>query len=53
VIQELVAGGRARVQVLEAGHQWFGLTHPSDRELVRSSLYRLIAEGAYPERLWH
>ena len=52
VMQELIRGGRARIRVFDAGRQWFGLTHPSDRELVRAALQRLVTSQAYPERLW-
>lgn len=52
VVQELIAAGQARVRVFDAGREWFGLTYPADRDDVRAALQRLVAAGAYPERLW-
>lgn len=37
-IGTLVSRGRARVRVIRAGHGWLGVTHASDRELVKERL---------------
>jgi hypothetical protein len=52
VVQEAIARKQARVRVLDAGGQWFGMTHPDDRARVASALASLVAAGRYPERLW-
>ena len=47
-----VAAGEARVRVLDAGREWFGLTHAADRPLVQEALAGLVAAGRYPASLW-
>ena len=37
-IGTLVSRGRARVRVIRAGRGWLGVTHASDRELVKERL---------------
>ena len=34
------------------GDSWFGVTYREDRPRVVESIRRLIAAGAYPEKLW-
>ena len=51
-VGELVRSGQARVKVLRSRDSWFGVTYREDRPRVVDSIRRLIAEGAYPERLW-
>jgi UTP-glucose-1-phosphate uridylyltransferase len=51
-VGELVAEGQARVKVLRTGDAWFGVTYREDHPRVVESIRRLIAKGAYPERLW-
>lgn len=52
VIDGLVRSGRARVKILETPDKWFGVTYKEDKQAVVDSLRRLIAEGAYPEKLY-
>ncbi len=52
VINRAVRRGAARVQVLDPGSQWFGLTHRADRPRVEAALRQLVAAGQYPERMW-
>ncbi len=51
-VNDMIAGGRARVKVLRTGGQWFGVTYRDDRPRVVESIRRLTAQGDYPERLW-
>ena len=51
VIDELVHEKRARVKVLRTKDQWFGVTYPQDKDLVREKLTRLIAQKRYPGNL--
>lgn len=50
VIGDQVFRGVARVEVLAAGSDTFGVTHPSDRPAVQSALRELVARGDYPSR---
>lgn len=52
VIGGALERGAARVRVLDAGSQWWGMTYPADRPLVVAALRRLVDEGEYPPRLW-
>jgi hypothetical protein len=51
-VGELVRDGEARVRVLRSCDPWFGVTYREDRPRVVESIRRLIAAGAYPEKLW-
>jgi NDP-sugar pyrophosphorylase family protein len=51
-VNELVAAGEARVQVLRTPDAWFGVTYREDHPRVVENIRRLIRAGAYPERLW-
>lgn len=50
-IDRAMHAGRVKVKVLDAGSRWFGMTYPADRPAVSAAIHRLVAEGAYPERL--
>ena len=52
IIDKLVKAGKARVEVLETKDKWFGVTYTEDKETVVEAIRSLIAEGAYPERLY-
>jgi hypothetical protein len=52
VVQQAIAGGRARVRVLEAGSAWCGITNPGDKPRVQSFIRQLVESGQYPEDLW-
>ncbi len=51
-VNRLVAGGQARVKVLQTQDSWFGITYREDRETVVEGLRRLIERGDYPWKLW-
>lgn len=51
-VNDLIAGNQARVTVLRSESSWFGVTYQEDKPIVERSIRKLIAEGAYPERLW-
>ena len=52
VVQDLIDGGEARVEVIQSDETWLGVTYPEDKPAVQKGLRGLIAEGVYPERLW-
>ncbi|MDR1190237.1 MAG: NTP transferase domain-containing protein [Verrucomicrobiales bacterium] len=51
-VNAIVQAGLADCRVLPTDSAWFGVTYREDRPLVMESIRRLIATGAYPERLW-
>lgn len=42
----------ATLKVLTTDSTWFGVTYREDKPIVMESLRKLIAAGAYPEKLW-
>lgn len=51
-VNELLSMGQAKVKVLQSRDPWFGVTYREDRPRVVDSIGKLIASGAYPEKLW-
>ena len=52
VVNTLVTGNRATVQILPTQSSWFGVTYQEDRPKVQASIRALIAKGEYPAQLW-
>jgi hypothetical protein len=50
-VNDLIAGGEARVRVLPVPGPWLGMTHPEDKPHVETRLAELVASGEYPSRL--
>ena len=42
----------SKILVISTSSQWFGVTYKEDASGVKESLYKLIEEGEYPNRLW-
>ncbi|MDR3283618.1 MAG: hypothetical protein LBS97_00370 [Treponema sp.] len=49
---EIVAAGKGKIKFYTSQENWFGMTYPEDRALVKSEIAKKIAEGYYPPRLW-
>ena len=52
VVDTLVTSGKARVRVHKTHDAWFGVTYRADAPAATRCIHRLVAQGAYPERLW-
>ena len=52
VLNDLIAGNEARVKILPAIDQWFGVTYREDKPLAVKKIQKLISGGIYPDRLW-
>ncbi len=52
IVDDMVAKGETRVQVLECDSRWFGVTYPEDRPAVVSALEAMHRGGTYPTPLW-
>jgi hypothetical protein len=52
IINKLVQNGTARVRILPATDQWFGITYREDKSLAVNRIKELISEGVYPANLW-
>jgi hypothetical protein len=46
-VNELLAAGHARVQVLPTADHWFGVTYRDDKPRVQAAIAALVASGAY------
>lgn len=51
VVDELIRKNLARVDVLRAGSNWFGVTYPEDKSRVQHEIHKLIEAGTYPDPL--
>lgn len=51
-LSDLVAAGRAAVDVLASDDRWFGITYPGDRARAVAALGDLVRRGVYPRRLF-
>lgn len=52
VVGDLLAEGKATVEVLRSSDQWYGVTYKEDREAVVGAIRRMKEEGQYPALLW-
>ncbi len=53
VVNDMVAEGKATVQVLHTPERWYGMTYAQDRPVVKAAIHDLVSQGVYPERLWN
>jgi len=51
-VSDLIAAGRASVEVLPCEDSWFGITYREDRPRVVAAIGALVCGGAYPARLF-
>lgn len=51
-VDALLVEGKATVEVLKSGDQWYGVTYQEDRDMVMAAMEKLKKEGMYPEKLW-
>ncbi|MDO4321779.1 MAG: sugar phosphate nucleotidyltransferase [Lachnospiraceae bacterium] len=52
VVDELLAEGRATVQVLKSEDKWYGVTYKEDKPQVVAAIRGLKEQGLYPQKLW-
>jgi hypothetical protein len=53
VVNQAVAGGKARVRALPTHGKFLGITHPQDRPEVVEGLKEMAEQGSYPAPLWN
>ena len=51
-VDTLIREGRAEIKMLKSEDSWFGITYREDKPIVQAALRKLVAEGAYPEKLF-
>ena len=52
VVDKLIKGSKIKVKVLETNANWFGLTYPEDKPIVKEKILNLVKKGIYPKKLW-
>lgn len=52
IIGEQVKNNKVEVKVLQSSDVWFGVTYKEDKDAVVAAIHKLIADNAYPERLY-
>jgi len=48
----LVKDGKGVIKFFSSKENWFGMTYPEDKALVKDEIAKKIAAGYYPEKLW-
>ena len=48
----MIKHDEADCKLLESRDKWFGVTYAEDKPSVKAAISQLIADGAYPEKLW-
>jgi NDP-sugar pyrophosphorylase family protein len=51
IVDKLIQGGLASVQVLPTAGPWFGVTYREDKPLVQAGIKKLVDAGLYPPDL--
>lgn len=52
IIDKQIKSKKARVTMLETRDRWFGVTYKEDKAAVVAAIRKLIADGAYKEKLY-
>lgn len=48
----IIKSGKGNIKFFTSKENWFGMTYPEDREIVKSEIAAKIKSGYYPEQLW-
>ncbi len=48
----IVNHGKGKIRVFTSNEQWFGMTYPEDRDVVKAEIAGKIKSGYYPDSLW-
>ena len=49
---EIIKNKKGSIKIFTSSENWFGMTYPEDREIVKSEINKKIQSGYYPEKLW-
>jgi hypothetical protein len=52
-VYDAIEQEKCDVKVYSSDSVWYGVTYKEDREHVKSSIWKLIQNGEYPEKLWN
>lgn len=49
---DIVKAGQGKIKFFTSEENWFGMTYPQDREIVKQEIAQKIKTGYYPTKLW-
>ena len=49
---EMIKKDKGRIKIFTSEENWFGMTYPADKQLVKDEIAKKIESGYYPEKLW-
>ncbi len=49
---EIIQRGEGRIKMFTSNENWFGMTYPEDKQVVKDEIAKKISSGYYPEKLW-
>jgi len=49
---EIVKSGKGSIRFFTSDENWFGMTYPEDKAIVKAEIAKKIESGYYPEKLW-
>ena len=49
---EIVKSGKGSIRFFTSDENWFGMTYPEDKAIVKAEIAKKIATGYYPDKLW-
>ena len=49
---EMIKKDKGRIKIFTSEENWFGMTYPADKQLVKDEIDKKIESGYYPEKLW-
>ena len=52
IVNDILASGKATVEVLKSDAKWFGVTYKEDKEIVQKAIEGLKENNVYPKNLW-
>lgn len=53
IINELIHENKVEVSASVSSEQWFGMTYPADKFVVKDRIYDKVQLGHYPKKLWY
>lgn len=49
---DIIRNNEGIIKFFTSSENWFGMTYPEDRAIVKEEIAKKISEGYYPENLW-
>lgn len=50
---DIVKSCKGKIKFFTSNENWFGMTYPEDREIVKAEIAKKIEDGYYPSKLWN